>query len=119
MGDISIHFNRSEFACHCGCGFDTVDVGLVAVLETVRTHWNAAVTINSGARCLVHNRSIGSTDTSQHTKGRAADIVVRGVSANHVYNYLNHLYPDALGIGSYSGFTHIDTRNIKTRWASA
>jgi uncharacterized protein YcbK (DUF882 family) len=118
MGDLSKHFSRAEFACQCGCGFDTVDVGLIEVLEDIRRHWNAAVTINSSARCLTHNKNIGSTDSSQHTKGRAADIVVRGVDPVHVYEYLDQTHSGALGLGSYKDFTHIDTRNSRSRWSA-
>jgi len=42
MGDISPWFNRAEFACNCGCGFDTVDSDTLTVLEEVREYFNAA-----------------------------------------------------------------------------
>lgn len=44
------------------------------VLEPIRAHFGP-VHITSGYRCLELNRRIGSKDTSQHTKGEAADIV--------------------------------------------
>lgn len=116
MGDISKHFDRSEFACKCGCGFDTVDVGLIDVLEKVRTYFDVPVIINSACRCDSHNRNEGGSDQSQHKLGRAADIVVNLVDSSIVQEFLMSEYPDSLGIGCYDTFTHIDSRNGKGRW---
>jgi uncharacterized protein YcbK (DUF882 family) len=54
--------------------------------------------------------------TSQHIKGRAADIAVKGKTPKEVYEYLDERYPNKYGIGSYEMFTHIDTRINKARW---
>ena len=113
---ISQYFDRSEFACSCGCGFDTVDAALLEILEKIRNHYGVPVTVNSAARCLVHNRAIGSTDRSQHIQGKAADIVVDHVPPLSVYTYLESQYPNSHGIGSYETFTHIDSRDRRARW---
>lgn len=117
MGDLSENFSRHEFACKCGCGFNTVDVKLLEVLESLRTYFDKPVRINSAARCLKHNRAIGSTDSSQHVLGRAADIAVKSIHPLHVHNYIDSQYPCALGLGMYDLFTHVDTRNSKARWS--
>lgn len=117
MGDISEHFNRSEFACPCGCGFDTVDVELVTVLETMRRSlMSQGVKINSGCRCTRHNARIGGSPKSQHRFGKAADVVVEGVDSETVADYLEETYPDKYGIGRYHGRTHIDVRSAMARW---
>lgn len=116
MGDISKHFNRSEFACKCGCGFDTVDIETLEVLEEVRTYFDKPVSINSACRCPDHNFKVGGSENSQHVKGRAADIVVAGIDPREVYSLLDRLYPDWFGLGSYDSFTHVDTRSNKARW---
>lgn len=108
---ISPHFNRSEFRCKCGnCGFDTVDVDTLDVLEAVRTHFDAPVVINSGYRCPAYNAKIGGAPSSQHTLGRAADIRVQGVEPGDVYDWLAANYPSA-SLGRYETFTHVDTRS--------
>lgn len=113
---ISAHFHRTEFACKCGCGFDTVDVDTLDVLEAVRTHFNAPVIINSGCRCPDHNRRVGGASSSQHVLGRAADIRVQGVDPGDVYSWLATHYPSA-SLGRYKTFTHVDTRsNGPARW---
>jgi uncharacterized protein YcbK (DUF882 family) len=116
MGDISRHFNRSEFACKCGCGYDTVDAELLTILESVRDAFGQPVSINSASRCEEHNKRVGGSKNSQHLLGRAADIVVRNTSPIEVHNYVKLMYPLSLGLGSYENFTHIDTRTGKARW---
>lgn len=116
MGDISKHFFRSEFACKCECGQDTVDVQLITVLERLRKHFDSPIVINSGNRCPEYNKLIGGSSNSQHTRGRAADIVVHGVEPSDVQEQLDEWYPGRYGIGSYNTFTHIDTRNYRARW---
>ena len=118
MGDLSEHFSRHEFACKCGCGFDTVDAGTLAVLEAIRQHFGAPVKVTSGCRCFHHNRDVGGAPSSQHRLGRAADIQVEGVVPGQVQNWLDAHYPDSLGMGRYKTFTHVDTRTSlgAVRW---
>lgn len=113
----SPYFRRVEFACSCGCGFDTVDTETLAVLEDVRTHFNAPVIVTSGCRCPAYNARVGGAANSQHTLGRAADIQVRGVAPARVQEYLLKHYPGRYGIGRYVTFTHVDTRTDgPARW---
>lgn len=126
MGDLSEHFDRSEFRCKgesCdlatgyNCGLDSVDSMLLDVLETIRDHFGTAVTISSAYRCHVHNAAVGGAPKSQHTYGRAADINVLGISPDRVADFAETL--DGVGgVGRYPTFTHIDTRTtIKmARW---
>ncbi len=123
MGNLSQHFDTDEpkVACSCGCGFggkvDDTDPRLWEALEDLRAHFGGKpVTINSCCRCKAYNRSVGSSDTSQHCNGTAADLVVSGVSPTQVANYFEATFPNAHGIGRYSTFTHFDTRRNKARW---
>ena len=116
MGDISRHFSRYEFKCKCRCGMDTIDAETLHVLEQVRVHFDKPIRITSAFRCFDHNLAVGGSFDSQHTKGRAADIQVEEVTPEEVYNYIDALYPHKYGLGSYSDFTHFDSRSIKARW---
>ena len=114
---MSAHFRIKEFAQKDGrCDKIIIDSELVKVLEDVRAHFNAPVIITSGYRTPEYNAKIGGVKNSQHTKGTAADIRVKGVPASKVQEYLKHKYWDRYGIGSYWTFTHIDTREKKARW---
>lgn len=86
MGNLSKHFDSSEFACQCGCGDDRIDPELVDLLEEIRVALDRPVRITSGVRCQSHNESIGGVAKSAHVpvdlfdgKGpvsRAVDIAV-------------------------------------------
>ena len=114
---LSQHFSRKEFACKCGCGFDTVDVETLQLLEDLRQHFNTPIFINSACRCQSHNRNVGGSAKSQHVRGRAADIDVADISPGVVYSYLTSTYPKKFGFGLYDNFIHVDTRsNGPARW---
>lgn len=113
---ISQHFNRAEFACHCGCGFDTVDTELLEILEVVRGYFKSPISINSAARCRRHNKKEGGSPKSQHLIGKAADIAVKGTDPAEVANYVETLLGFRGGIGRYRSFTHVDVRENKARW---
>lgn len=49
------------------------------VLQPVRDHFGKSVQISSGYRSLKLNRSLGSSDNSQHTTGNAADLEIFGI----------------------------------------
>ncbi len=115
MGDLTNNFSRFEFACKCGCGFDTVDYMLLVVLEDLRCMYGR-ITVTSGCRCRGYNRRIGGKMFSQHKKGRAADIVSKDWSRETIQSYLKGRYSNRFGIGCYDDFTHIDVRNRKARW---
>jgi len=113
---ISPHFRRSEFACRCGCGFDSVVPALVFLLEAIREHFDEALTINSACRCRSHNREVGGASGSRHLAGEAADIVVRGVEPGVVADYCEELLDGRGGLGRYETFTHVDVRGYRARW---
>lgn len=112
------HFKRSEFKCKCGkCGGFPVEPAeeLVELLENIRNHFGVPVTITSGVRCKTHNANVGGASSSQHLKGTAADIKVKGVAPEKVAAYAETLLK-AGGIGRYATFTHVDVRTTKSRW---
>ncbi len=115
---LSENFMLSEFWCKGNgcCKTAKVDDALVSVLQEIRTHFGAAVVINSAFRCCAHNKAVGGAAASYHTKGMAADIVVSGVKPLEVAKYAESI--GVLGIGLYDDFVHIDTRAVKAFWYS-
>jgi len=113
-----MYFKRSEFKCRClECGGDTVDFELMDVLNELREYFNTPVFITSGFRCNDRNILVGGSPNSQHLTGKAADIVVQGITPEKIYRYLDQKYPDKYGMGNAKTFTHIDVRDNKARWA--
>lgn len=117
MTKLTKNFWRAEFACKCGCGFDTVDIELVQALQALRDYGGVPIVITSGCRCEEYNAKVGGGTNSQHLRGRAADIVIEGVDPSEIYHHLNDKYPDRYGLGLYEDFVHVDTRsNGPARW---
>ena len=115
---LSTNFKVKEFACKDGSDAVLVAPRLVMVLQSLRSHFCAAVTINSAYRTPQYNAKEGGVTDSQHCYGTAADIVVRGKTPAAVAAYARELMPDWGGVGVYSqkGFTHIDVREVKSDW---
>lgn len=114
-------FRVFHFSCHGDGCCDTVliDERLVQYLQQIRTYFGKPLYINSAYRCAVHNRKVGGSANSYHTKGQAADIVVQGVSPAEVARYAESI--GVPGIGLYETakdgyFVHVDTRSIKAFW---
>jgi len=110
MGDLSQHFDRSEFACKCDCGQVTVDHELIVVLEWLRVKTGARITVTSGNRCKAHNKAIGGANASKHLYSIAADIKVEGYSPALIHRLLDEKFPHKYGLKAYKSWTHIDVR---------
>ena len=110
MTKLTEHFTKEEFDCQCGCGNGDIVISehLVNELECVRVHYGKPMRINSGIRCLSHNRKIGSRDTSSHIKGLAVDIGCRDMGTR--LKLVKHLLRDAefTRIGFHREFIHVD-----------
>ena len=113
---LSPHFRVREFACKDGSDTILIAEELVTLLQQIRYHFGAAVTITSAYRTPAYNQQVGGVSNSQHTKGTAADIVVSGASPEEVAQYAEYLRPDTCGIGLYTTFTHVDVRTNRSRW---
>ena len=118
------NFSKSEFECKCGCDMpknvlDNIKI-VAEQLQIVRDKLNKAIKINSAYRCEKHNESIGGAKNSQHKLGKAADIVVYGMSPNGVFGFMNKLMVLNMiklgGLGQYNTFTHFDIRGYIARW---
>lgn len=59
------------------------------VLEPARVSFGAPIYITSGYRCPALNKAVGGKPTSQHLRGEAADLQVRGVdNLRKLYNVI-------------------------------
>lgn len=114
---ITEHFRVYEFACSDGSDVVFISTALVEILENIRVHFGAAVTVTSGYRTVSYNATVeNSSKTSQHCNGLAADIKVAGVAPAAVADYAEQLLGDHGGVGRYKTFTHVDVRANKSRW---
>ena len=113
---LSAHFKVREFACKDGADPVFVSPRLVQVLEAIRQHFGAPVTVTSGYRTPAHNAHEGGAAKSQHLYGAAADIKVAGVAPAAVADYAEQLLGSHGGVGIYDTFVHVDVRANKSRW---
>jgi zinc D-Ala-D-Ala carboxypeptidase len=118
MGDLSPHFSKAEFACHC-CGELKVEQRLIDALEQMRSLAGKAIVVHDGYRCPGHNQEVGGVSNSEHTQGTASDVEIPGLSLQQIYELALQV-PDFAqgGIGVYDGgFLHVDVRQHVARWA--
>lgn len=108
--NITEHFKVSEFACHDGSDYIPIDIDLAYKLELIRQHFGKPVTVTSAYRTPAYNRKIGGASNSYHTKGKAFDIVVKGIKPYDVAHYAQGLWITGIGCYYDSGFVHIDGR---------
>jgi len=118
------HFNKGEFRSADNAHFpyevkQNLQV-LAEQLEVLREHFQKPITINSGYRSPKWNAKVGGAEKSQHLLGKAADIVIEGVSPDEVADAIDFLIENKMmkqgGLGRYVDFTHYDIRGKKSRW---
>lgn len=113
---LSTNFKVEEFACSDGSDPIFIAPKLVTILQKIRNHFGKPVIINSAYRTVSKNKAVGGVTRSQHLYGTAADIHIVGVTPKEIAKYAETLLPTSGGIGIYSSFTHIDVREVKSRW---
>ena len=118
---LSKYFVSTEMDCHgSGCCSKTlINPQLIEYLNQIREHFNSPVTISSGYRCTTHNSRVGGATGSRHTKGDAADIIVKGHAPKEVAQYAESIGIKGIGLyetASDGYFVHVDTRDKKSFW---
>lgn len=111
MGDLSPHFNKSEFACH-HCGkLPQVAQSLIDGLEQLRALAGQRVFINDGYRCPQHNQQVGGAPNSMHIVGRATDIQIDQQTTLQTLELVKQISVfTAYGLYVAEHFVHVDVR---------
>jgi len=113
---LTTNFRASEFRCPC-CGLGEIAPETVFVVQRLRDELGVPLRINSGVRCVKHNKEVGGVVNSQHVMKTAADVSC-SLGVSKIWNILKELYDKGeippLGYAQkYSTFVHIDTRKTK------
>ncbi len=115
---LSPNFYDTEFACNCGCGEKAVSPELVNALQRLRQAVGVPIRINSGVRCIAHNKAVGGAANSQHLLGLAADISAPGVSLRDLYDHAELVGFQGLGVAEHGNYLHVDVREgPRARWS--
>ena len=124
MAKITTNFSLEEFNCKDGSTMpNDVMINIIKLaknLQVLRDAIGKTITINSAYRSTDYNKKIGGVKDSQHLKGNASDITVKGMTPKEVAKIIEGLIASGKmqqgGIGIYPNFTHYDIRGVKARW---
>lgn len=111
--DSIVHFNRSEFKCHCGgkyCNGYPVEPKekLVKAADKTRKHFGASATVSSGVRCTRHNANVGGVSNSRHLGGKAMDFCIAGKTSAQVLAYVQKLPEIRYAYAIDDRYVHMD-----------
>ena len=91
-----------------------IDPRLVRVLTQLAATYNRPIQLISGHRTTLAK---GTSETSQHTTGRAADIRIAGVTIDELRRTAIELGAGGVGLYPEKGFVHVDVRQrAKFHW---
>ena len=114
MAQLSKNFTSEEFACQCGCGYDTPNPELIRMLQVARDLYGKPIRITSGCRCIKHNAVSGGTPNSAHIQGKAADIATpTGTERYEIIKVLLASGFGRIGINFKKSFIHADIDDSK------
>jgi uncharacterized protein YcbK (DUF882 family) len=124
MAKLTKNFSLDEFKCKDGSDIPNNALSniieLAKNLQVLRDAVGKTITITSGYRSQKHNAKIGGAKNSQHVKGTASDIKVKGMTAKEVARAIEELIASGKmkegGIGIYPTWVHYDIRGVKKRW---
>ena len=110
------HFTPAELHCDCvkHCkGEYFHDEKFMDALEKMREILGAPIVINSGRRCLKHNKAVGGASQSMHMKSIAVDIKIAPHQRKSLYEAA--IAAGFTGLGFGVNFMHLDV-GVRRRW---
>lgn len=125
MGNLSLHFDKEEFRCQCGCGGENPSPKLIEMLEKLHDLMGAsAIIISSGYRCPNYSVQVGGYRNDAHTCNIAVDCCVKKPDGSY---YTSSDIAEAAervgfeGIGIIDDtYCHLDTRGydsyVNSHW---
>ena len=118
------NFNLSEFECNCGCSMpEFVKKNVIELAENLQVLRDAVgkLDLTNAYRCKDHNADVGGAVSSQHLKGKAADVKSSTMSPSEIAVIVDDLMKSEKfklgGVGIYNTFTHVDIRGSRVRWS--
>jgi len=131
---LSPHFSLAEFTASATAAAQRIDntpgarsiaaMQLLCgkVLEPLRAHFGKPIRITSGFRSIKLCLAVGSSSTSQHAQGEAADLEISGVDNLTIARFIRDRLPfDQLILENYvrgqpnSGWIHVSYRDGRLR----
>ena len=108
---ITKNLSEDEVRCKC-CGDVVFHRGFCDRLQIIRDIVGIPFIHQSFFRCRDYNDSLpNSSPTSQHTLGRATDILTQGFTGNQKWQLVKAAMSLGFSVGIYSAHIHLDYRN--------
>ena len=104
------YFNKKEYACQCRCGLDTLDDKFLEKLNQLRQKLGTPIIINSGCRCVSHNKKVGGSSTSDHlpdAQGSCHGVDISCVTSNQRYAIIKEAVKIFNRVGIAKTFIHV------------
>jgi len=114
----TVEAGQIKFGCGGATSLANVAPDTIAVLNYVAQNVDHDICVTSAYRSPSYNAGVGGVGGSQHTKGKAIDLTMRGLTDNQrvklIHTVLSH--PSVKGFGHYinSQSLHFDTRPNRT-----
>lgn len=112
---LSPHFRSGEFASKGGTAEILIHKDLLEGLQRMREEIGKPMRITSAFRPWEYNRLVGGAKWSRHLYGRAADVVVDGMSGHQIADVARRI-GRFKGIGISWRFCHVDVRDVAAEW---
>ncbi len=118
---MSTYFSPKEYECNCGCGFNTMAKATLVAADAIRSALGKPIRVNSGCRCVDHNKKVGGAKASWHLPryakhmtnegwvGHAMDLGISGDDQQKAVDLLE-LELNKITYIRYNTFLHIDSR---------
>ena len=111
---LSVNLHHREISCNCTderCHFTLVDEKLIESFQKLRNHWGKPIKITSAYRCQSHNKRVGGSPKSFHSKGQAVDLFVTDQDFDK-FKSICELYFKFVLPYRDKKFIHCDTRGL-------
>lgn len=106
---LTLNFTEKELQCPC-CSACKMDKTFLFKLQKLREALGKPLRVSSGYRCKTHNEKVGGVSNSKHLLGKAADIIISTSPVRYMV-LREAIKLGFSGIGVYSNFIHLDTRD--------
>ena len=67
-------YDKNSFSCKCGCGTNNIYEEFIDFMNYLYKETDTVYEINSGVRCINHNKKVGGKENSDHIYGKAIDV---------------------------------------------
>lgn len=112
---LSRNFRAGEFACRSGIAGILIHKDLLEGLQRMRDMIGKPIRITSGYRCYEHNVAVDGAENSMHMWGKAADVVVNGMTGDDIATVARQV-GGFNGIGIGANMCHVDVRKTPATW---